>query len=55
MVASTLDRDAVEQMLLFMADRIIAAEPVLSEADRHLGDGERPAAVGFEVASDPSL
>lgn len=27
-------------MLLFMADRVIAAEPVLSEADRHLGDGD---------------
>jgi len=27
-------------MLLFVADRIIEAEPILSEADRHLGDGD---------------
>jgi dihydroxyacetone kinase-like protein len=40
MVTSSLDRDAVAQMLLFMADRVIAAEPILSEADRHLGDGD---------------
>ena len=40
MATSSLDREAVKQMLLFMADRMIAAEPVLSEADRHLGDGD---------------
>ena len=40
MATSSLDREAVKQMLLFMADRVIAAEPVLSEADRHLGDGD---------------
>jgi len=35
-----LSTDEVRQMLLFMAERIIAAEPILSEADRHLGDGD---------------
>ena len=40
MTKSNLDTEEVRQMLLFMADRIIAAEPILSEADRHLGDGD---------------
>jgi dihydroxyacetone kinase-like protein len=37
---SNLRPDEVRQMLLCMADRVIAAEPILSEADRHLGDGD---------------
>jgi dihydroxyacetone kinase-like protein len=40
MTQSALDAPAVKQMLLAVADRIIAAEPILSEADRHLGDGD---------------
>jgi dihydroxyacetone kinase-like protein len=35
-----LNTDEVRQLLIFMADRVIAAEPILSEADRHLGDGD---------------
>ena len=35
-----LNTDEVRQLLLFMADRIITAEPILSEADRRLGDGD---------------
>jgi dihydroxyacetone kinase-like protein len=35
-----LSLEEVRQMLLFMADRLIAAEPILSEADRQLGDGD---------------
>ncbi|MFN0126015.1 MAG: dihydroxyacetone kinase subunit DhaL [Verrucomicrobiales bacterium] len=30
----------VKAMLLLMAERVIAAEPILSEADRNLGDGD---------------
>ena len=40
MPKTSLDAPAVRQMLLAMADRIIASEPILSEADRHLGDGD---------------
>jgi dihydroxyacetone kinase-like protein len=35
-----LDPGEVRQMLLAVTDRIIASEPLLSEADRHLGDGD---------------
>src|SRR5262249_20340461 len=37
---NALDSQQVKQMLLAIAERIIAAEPMLSEADRHLGDGD---------------
>ena len=37
---SSLSAEETRQLLYFMADRIIAAEPILSEADRHLGDGD---------------
>jgi phosphoenolpyruvate---glycerone phosphotransferase subunit DhaL len=40
MAQSSLDPHAVKEMLLFMADRLIAAEPILSAADRDLGDGD---------------
>ncbi len=40
MMKSNLDAEAISKMLQLMADRIIQAEPILSEADRHLGDGD---------------
>lgn len=40
MPKSSLSKDEVKEMLLLVADRIIAAEPELSEADRNLGDGD---------------
>jgi dihydroxyacetone kinase-like protein len=40
MSKSTLSPDEVKEMLLLVAERIIAAEPALSEADRNLGDGD---------------
>lgn len=36
----TLSKDEVQAMLLLVADRIIENEPMLSEADRNLGDGD---------------
>ena len=36
----TLSKDEVKAMLLIVADRIIENEPMLSEADRNLGDGD---------------
>ena len=40
MPQTTLDKDQVKAMLLLVAERVIAAEPMLSEADRNLGDGD---------------
>jgi dihydroxyacetone kinase phosphoprotein-dependent L subunit len=40
MPQSTLDPPALKDLLLFTADRLIAAEPLLSAADRELGDGD---------------
>jgi dihydroxyacetone kinase-like protein len=40
MPKSSLTKDEVKAMLLLACDRIIAAEPQLSEADRNLGDGD---------------
>jgi len=40
MSKTTLTPDQVKEMLLLVAERIIAAEPALSEADRNLGDGD---------------
>lgn len=40
MSKSTLSKDDVKAMLLLVCDRVIAAEPQLSEADRNLGDGD---------------
>lgn len=40
MPKTTLNKDEVTAMLLLVADRIIAAEPELSLADRNLGDGD---------------
>lgn len=40
MPKSSLTKDEVKAMLLQVADRIIEAEPMLSEADRNLGDGD---------------
>lgn len=40
MPKTALTKDEVKAMLLLVADRVIAAEPMLSEADRNLGDGD---------------
>jgi len=40
MPKATLSKDEVKAMLLLACERIIAAEPLLSEADRNLGDGD---------------
>lgn len=40
MPKSSLSTEQVKEMLLQVADAIIAAEPMLSEADRNLGDGD---------------
>jgi dihydroxyacetone kinase-like protein len=40
MPKSALNKDEVKAMLLLACERIIAAEPQLSEADRNLGDGD---------------
>jgi dihydroxyacetone kinase-like protein len=40
MPKTTLNKDEVKAMLLLACERIIAAEPQLSEADRNLGDGD---------------
>lgn len=36
----TLSKDEVKAMLILACERIIAAEPMLSQADRDLGDGD---------------
>jgi dihydroxyacetone kinase-like protein len=40
MPKTSLNKDEVKAMLLLVTERIIAAEPMLSEADRNLGDGD---------------
>lgn len=40
MPKATLSKDEVKAMLILACERIIAAEPMLSEADRNLGDGD---------------
>jgi dihydroxyacetone kinase-like protein len=40
MSTGVLSPDEVKSMLLAVAERVIASEPVLSEADRNLGDGD---------------
>ena len=40
MPKTTLTPDEVKSMLLAVADAIIVNEPLLSEADRNLGDGD---------------
>jgi dihydroxyacetone kinase-like protein len=40
MPKSSLNKDEVKAMLLLACERVIAAEPQLSEADRNLGDGD---------------
>lgn len=40
MPKTALNKDEVKAMLLLVADRIIENEPMLSEADRNLGDGD---------------
>lgn len=40
MPKTTLSKDEVKAMLILACENIIAAEPMLSEADRNLGDGD---------------
>jgi dihydroxyacetone kinase-like protein len=40
MATTSLDAEGVRRMLLAVADRLIASELVLSQADRQLGDGD---------------
>jgi len=40
MPKTSLNKNEVKAMLLLVTERIIAAEPMLSEADRNLGDGD---------------
>ena len=40
MPKTSLSKDEVKAMLIFACERIIAAEPMLSQADRDLGDGD---------------
>lgn len=40
MPKASLSKDEIRAMLLLVCDRVIAAEPMLSEADRNLGDGD---------------
>jgi dihydroxyacetone kinase-like protein len=40
MPKAQLSKDDVKAMLLLVCERVIAAEPILSEADRNLGDGD---------------
>jgi dihydroxyacetone kinase-like protein len=40
MPKSSLTPDDVKAMILAVADKVIASEPLLSEADRNLGDGD---------------
>jgi phosphoenolpyruvate---glycerone phosphotransferase subunit DhaL len=51
MAQISLDPHAVKEMLLFMAERLIAAEPILSAADRDLGDGDHGLGVGRGFAA----
>jgi dihydroxyacetone kinase-like protein len=40
MPKTSLTKDDIKAMLILACDRVIAAEPQLSEADRNLGDGD---------------
>lgn len=40
MSKASLSKDEVKAMLILACERVIAAEPMLSEADRNLGDGD---------------
>lgn len=40
MPKTSLSKDEVKAMLILACERVIAAEPMLSEADRNLGDGD---------------
>lgn len=49
-----LTKDEVKAMMLLVADRIIENEPMLSEADRNLGDGDHGLGMkrGMEAVKD---
>ena len=40
MAKESLDAAQIKEMLLQVADRIIESEPILTDADRALGDGD---------------
>ena len=54
MPKSSLTKDEVKAMLILACDRVIAAEPQLSEADRNLGDGDHVLGMqrGMSAAND---
>jgi dihydroxyacetone kinase-like protein len=54
MALTSLDLPHLRSMLLAMADRIIENEPLLSEADRNLGDGDHGIGMarGFTAAKE---
>lgn len=54
MPKDTLSPAQVREMLDLVADRVIAAEPALSEADRNLGDGDHGLGMqrGFTAAKE---
>jgi dihydroxyacetone kinase-like protein len=54
MPKSALSKDEVKAMLVLVADRIIENEPMLSEADRNLGDGDHGLGMqrGMEVVKE---
>jgi dihydroxyacetone kinase-like protein len=57
MPRTVLSPDAVKSMLVAVADRIIASEPLLSEADRNLGDGDHGLGMqrGFTAVKEKML
>lgn len=54
MPKTSLSKDEVKDMLILACERIIAAEPMLSEADRNLGDGDHGLGMerGMNAAKD---
>jgi len=54
MPKANLSKDEVKAMLLLACERVIAAEPMLSEADRNLGDGDHGLGMqrGMSAASE---
>lgn len=54
MPKASLSKDEVKAMLILACDRVIAAEPMLSQADRDLGDGDHGMGMerGMRAAKD---
>ncbi|MES2507763.1 MAG: dihydroxyacetone kinase subunit DhaL [Verrucomicrobiota bacterium] len=57
MPKNSLSKEEVKSMLLLACERIIAAEPELSEADRNLGDGDHGLGMerGMKAATEKLL